>query len=471
MAGAVIIVPPFLKFVAGPLLGPAMLAGAGREAGHRVEVIDMNATFIEERRSNRTGDARFVGDHDRPTVQLRAIQLEFREITAATLPLPAGEAFDDPSQTLPFDHDAVMRAASALANGQTGIWIVELLGHAEPPNIVGVSVLYSGQVLWGLAASIIARRLWPTTVIAWGGPHVTALQDRIEHDVRYGRLIDRFVFGYAERTFVAMLDAAERGSHMPSSATRAGVHAVRAIDDGEIMPLFERLGQYGTPRVTLPAQVSRGCAYGKCRFCTYPAIEGAFRPLYGRSLESTVGLAATMNGAVALKDSLLLPQRLIEVGRVIGGRVTWSGCTKLHPRLDAAFMTELAANGCRTLEFGLETLTPAGQLTIDKHQSPRLFLSTLDAAGEAGISVVVNYITGFPGVSPYDDGVWLDFVRDALSLRPILIAKIELNTFQLERLSPMARDAKSAGVEITAEWAWATVLQWQALPAQHRLAS
>lgn len=39
--------PPLVKYAAGPLLGPAMLAGAAERAGHSVALVDLNARWIE----------------------------------------------------------------------------------------------------------------------------------------------------------------------------------------------------------------------------------------------------------------------------------------------------------------------------------------------------------------------------------------------------------------------------------------
>ncbi len=467
---ALLLVPPFLKYVAGPLLGPSMLAGAGRAAGHRVDIIDLNARFLAYQLPTKTGDPRFVGDHDRPSEDLRTIQRDFRARSAGFLPSPPTELNDDPVQTLPYDHDTLVRAANALADGPDGRWMDEALAAHRDPDVVGVSVLYSGQVLWGLAASILARRRWPGTLVVWGGPHVTALQDRIGEDARYGAVVDRFVFGYAERTFVELLDAVAIGGRLPAEVTPAGVRTRNARDDGSVVPAFTDLALYGTPRVTLPAQASRGCAYGKCRFCTYPAIEGGFRAISDAGLLAVVDEAARIGAAVALKDSLVLPKRLRTVAQAIGGRVSWGACTKLHPSLDRELLFELARGGCATLEFGLETLTPAGQLLIDKKQTPELFLSVLDAAEAARIAVVVNYITGFPGVDPGDDAHWLAFVRGALADRPRLTAKIEHNTFQLERLSPMGRAAVASGLRVTEEWPWTTVLGWERVKEEEAMA-
>lgn len=460
-ARALLVVPPFLKYASGPLLGPAMLAGAAQAAGHSIDILDLNARFLSARLPARQGDPRFVGDHDRASEVLSPIQRAFRASTARFLPAFAGLIGEDPVQTLPFEHAEIVAAAVALAGSAEGAWIAEHLASVAAPDVVGVSVLYSGQVLWGLATSILARRRWPRVPVVWGGPHVTALQDRIAADPAYGAVIDGFVFGYAERTFVAMLDALAGEGRLPAEVCAAGTPSRRARDDGTVVPVFCDLHLYGSPRVTLPVQCSRGCAYGRCRFCTYPAIEGSYRPLSLVPLRSVVVEAARISGNVAVKDSLLLPARLVEVAEIVGGRVPWSACTKLHPALDERLLSSLAGGGCWTLEFGLETLTRTGQLLIDKRQTPDLFLRTLDAADRAGISVVVNYITGFPGVPAEDDAGWLAFVHQALADRPALAAKIEHNRFQLERRSPLGRAPATAGLRVTEEWPWATVLGWE----------
>lgn len=59
------------------------------------------------------------------------------------------------------------------------------LGRLERPDLVGVSVLFSGQVLWGLVVSEVARELWGATPVVWGGTHVTALKPWIEREHSY----------------------------------------------------------------------------------------------------------------------------------------------------------------------------------------------------------------------------------------------------------------------------------------------
>ena len=142
--------------------------------------------------------------------------------------------------------------------------------------------------------------------------------------------------------------------------------------------------------------------------------------------------------------------------------LAWSACTKLAAGVDEPFAGRLASGGCATVEVGLETLTPDGQLLFDKRQTPELFRRVLGSLVGAGISVVVNYITGLPGVDPAEEAHWLAWVRrEVAGVGPL--AKVEHNTFQLERLSPMGKAPDRYGLRVTRTWPWASVMAWELL--------
>ena len=148
---------------------------------------------------------------------------------------------------------------------------------------------------------------------------------------------------------------------------------------------------------------------------------------------------------------------------LIDGRVPWSGCTKLHRRLNFELFTKLAASGCATLEVGVETLSPTAQQLVEKKQALPLLEQVIEAAAATGIGLVANYITGFPGEDLRAELLLLDHVRHLIG-RPGLRARVEHNTFQLERLAPMARNPGRYGVRVLASWPWATVLAWEPAP-------
>lgn len=464
-ARALLVVPPLLKYSAGPLLGPALLVAAARAAGHEADVLDLSIRWIRAHlpSSITASTSTTIGDHDKPGTVLSDIQRDaFVPLLRAQLTEVEHLDGIDAHLTLTCSHDALEDAAERLAASASGAWIRSMLAEHERPDLLGVSVLFSGQVLFGVAVGIIARALWPGVRIIWGGPHVTALQDRIVHDPCFGRAADAFVFGYAERTFVELLDAVARNVPLPSGCVRAGQGQThRAADDAGYAPVFQNLELYGLPRLTLPAQASRGCSYGRCEFCTYPAIEGTYRAIDDATVEPIIQYAFEHDATVAFKDSLVLPQRLTTLATRIRGRVRWSACTKLNPALTVGALRNLAAGGCDTLEIGLETIDVESQKLIGKRQSVALFERTLDAAAEADVGLVINYITGFPGTSSAEERARLAWVRNEVRQRPRLRTVIEHNEFQLERLSPMGRNPEAFGLRVTGEWPWSSVLGYE----------
>lgn len=458
MAFALLIVPPFLKHATGPLLGPAMLAGAATQAGHEAQVVDLNARWITQLlAATPWAPTPFVGDHDRDERLLRVCQARFRETLRAIARrvLVSG----DDLLALRVDHAVVARAAGEFAAAH-GSWVAHELPGGPAPNVVGVSVLYAGQVLWALSVTAVVRSMWPGVPVVWGGAHVTALAEEIARDVRYADAADGFIAGYAEQTFVDLLDALDAGTSWPRECFRAGSGlAPRARDDGRVVPRFEDAPRPHGATLTLPAQRSRGCVYGKCQFCTYPTIEGRFRALDGEPAAAVVAEAVRRGARVSFKDSLLTVPLLNELAEMIHGRVRWSACTKLSRALDAMTLRALAAGGCATLEIGLETLAEDAQLLIRKRQPPRLLLDTLDAMEATGIGVIINYMTGFPGVDPGAEQHGLAVLEEEIAARPGLVVKVEHNRFELERLAPLAH-TPPRGLRVSGSWPWSSVLAW-----------
>lgn len=462
MSRALVVVPPLLKYVAGPLLGPAMLAGAARGAGHDAAVADLNIAYLRERMNlGRIRASRFAGDHDKPSAILGEIQRAFDERLRDLLPDPPDtENVVDHVGAAAFEHDAILAAARSIARSSDGVWIARCLGKYERPDLVGVSVLFGGQVYWALAASLVAKSLWPDVPVIWGGPHVAAVAESITNDAHLGEHVDGFVIGHAERTFVALLGSIERRSPWPQAVFCSGRPAERAGGDGAVVPRFERLEDYGIPRLNIPVQTSRGCAYGKCAFCTYPVVEGTYTESDVDSIEPMIVLAQAKEAILSLKDSLILPDRLREIARRVRGRARWSGCTKIHKALTPNVMADLAASGCVTLEIGLETVDPVMQAAIKKKQHVETFLSVVDAAASAGIALVVNYLTGFPHEDARLALELLHRTHEALANSGATY-KVEHNTFQLERLSPMAARPEEHGLRVARRWPWSSLLDWR----------
>lgn len=464
IARSLVIVPPFLKHFGGPMAGPAYLKGAGERAGHVVDVVDLNRAWIAERISGGHVSGDIKGDHDKPSTELNRLHHDWQALCAAhwTSELDPDD-WERRLVVLYATHQQVLGCAENLAQGEFGAWCVAQMKGRHSPDIVGLSVMFSGQVIAALAVTLVVRRIWPSTKVVWGGAHVTALAEPIGADAAYGHAIDGFVAGYAEKTWVKLLDAVAAGDTWPREVFAAGASHRRAEEDSSVVPAFDLTG-YADGNLTLPVQASRGCAFGKCAFCTYPKIEGTYRKLDIRVLEPVIREAASRRAILSFKDSLLVPSQLKSVAELVAGRVVWSACTKLNVSFDAQTMRQLHVSGLRTLEIGLETLQESSQELIGKQQSLSLFRGFLDAAAAAGVAVVVNYMTGLPGADLDEEQECLNIVREEVASRPSLVARIEHNTFQLEMLSPMGKEPTSYGIQILRTWPWSSLLEFRVVP-------
>lgn len=469
-----VVVPTHLRYISGPLLGPALLRGAATAKGLRVETLDLAvrrwSEFAKAHRIRLTPKGALRGDHDRAFDATHPwCTAEEEQLERFLGPAPSLVSIHSrPAVALPFPFAAIHRAADALLASSDGDWIRRELLRYPRPLVVGVSVLYAGQVVWAHAVTKAVRAIWPGTRVVWGGPHVTALAFLIGLDERYGLAADGFVVGHAEGTWVQVLQSVGSGTKLPPGVGAAGKGVwPRAVALSDVCPEFGDLSHYG-PRLTLPVQTTIGCAYGLCGFCTYAVIEDEVHDLDLGVLDPVLALAQEHSAVIAIKDSLVLPQRLGAIAERVDGRAEWSACTKLNARLNAELLRRLRDSGCRTLEIGVETLVPESQELIDKRQSPDLLLRVLDAAADVGLALVLNYITGFPGEDPEAaQAAMASLAGELAARRPALHSKLEHHVFEMDRLAPLANQTRPRDLRITGAWPWSSVLDWSMAPAGH----
>jgi len=166
---------------------------------------------------------KFVGDHDKPVgpCSLASVEREFMNSHIISA-LKQAPSFMDPKSYLDgissneagrrakygfLTHDQVSEASAILAERQFGCWVKDVLLKQvsnDPPDVIGVSLLHSGQVIPSAAIIKIVRQLWPQTLIVWGGPHISGLgKQALTKDLpKRSFAADAFVTGHAEETFV-----------------------------------------------------------------------------------------------------------------------------------------------------------------------------------------------------------------------------------------------------------------------------
>lgn len=177
-------------------------------------------------------------------------------------------------------------------------------------------------------------------------------------------------------------------------------------------------------------------------------------------------MASNLNASVSVKDSLVTSTRLDAIAKCINGIAPWSACTKLSKRLDLPLLRKAEQAGLKTLEVGLESLLEETQKRVGKVQSPRLFEEFVHGVAQVpNLTLVVNYIVGFPWEDATEAQSKLEEAQMILDTYLGNLGNqrscIELNTFELERLAPMAHFPEAYGIRRVKRWPWASIMEYE----------
>ena len=489
---AVVVVPPLSPSDTNPPLGPYLLKACAERRGLRVDVADLSVRHLNRFKGSQSRSSDYVlGDQDKDRAATHAARDHFRKFSPLvgepTLYLPCSS---DPMLGMHYSFDSVERAVSRACEPTSEYRrLVEedLFAHYPvPPHVLGLSIMGPAQVLMAFVVARLAKRRWPRTQVIAGGSHITLLADQIAQDSRYGGDIGLFMAGHCEVQFAEVVQhVTEKGCLPTGYGIRAGAGRTAVCDRPaqltlggrsrsstslfEYLPSMDRRATllYDTLHVTLPMQLTRGCSFGRCSYCTYPAVEPApdIEPDWARALAAvTQMLRVTGVHRFSFKDSYFTPRNLRSLAHRLceaGLNIEWSATTLLHDALSARMLQELHRSGCRTLEFGLETIDPIGQQVFGKLLDVGMCERVISDATDAGIAVVINQILGWPGQTLASAEGQLAWYRSVQSRSPELI-HASLNMLEVNRGAPMSKDPQKYGIVIKGFSPWAFSADWNA---------
>lgn len=311
---------------------------------------------------------------------------------------------------------------------------------ATEPDVVGFTSLGCNFIATARVAEHIKRRR-PELPVLLGGPHASILDVPILS--RYQQF-DAIVRGEAEPTIGPILDALDRGTGLVSLAgltyrdsgevrrTEAGP----AVSDLDGLPLPDYTA-YPIAELNLPVlrvEAGRGCPFA-CTFCSTATF-------FGRRyrLHSTERLCSELDRLHAAYGTthFALTHDLFTVNKakvhefcdgVQGRGYTWS-CSARMDCVDPALLEHMAAAGCRSIYYGVETGSRRMQELVAKRLDLDLFWPTLESTNAVGIEATTSFITGYPQEQLADQDDTLDLIAEQWRRNP------DQQTIQLHLLTP-----------------------------------
>jgi len=429
-----LIQPPATKAVEPPL-GLAILAGHLRAAGFAVTSLDANlittlALLSPER-------ARLAAGEEPSTRVRRALKqasasLSLVRSAAALASFPRyatalhhlhtllglyggeGERLTlgdyEYTQHSPFAPATLQQ----LANGAVPTLFHDLFAEkvvpeviARTPRIIALSINYRHQLLPAFELAGMLRRALPAAKLVAGGGMITSWQRTLATGSISLPLFDHLIFGPGEEP-LARLAAGGAHDYLLSGSGTA------FTPDFADLPLPD----YLSPRPVLPLAASRGCYWGKCRFC--PEAAAPTHPYRSGSAQEFPDRLLALAAQYGVRDFHLTDNAIpIPVLQALAARQTelhdirWHGFVRFERALlDPALVAGLAASGCTLLQLGLESGSQSVLEQMAKGTNLHEAAQILENLRVAGIASYVYVMTGIPGESAADAALTRSFLLE-----------------------------------------------------------
>ena len=347
---------------------------------------------------------------------------------------------------------------------------------SHQPRLVGLSVLYSGQLSAALCLATLLRQALPAAHLVLGGglgsSWIEALPLAPELEpvlTALSRYFDSVVQGEGEQPLLALCAALDRapeahaGSPPPGCLRRgsAGTLLQTAASTPPRLDSVARgdfsdspLGSYLAPEPVLPLCGSRGCYWSRCTFCPEASRgTGCFQPRTAAELVAEMEQLHQRHGVRCfhLVDDAVPPRVLRGVAaevarRGLGQTLRWYGFARAERALlEPGVARQLRAGGLRMLELGLES---GSDRVLEQHRkgvNSAQCCAALETLHHAGIGTYVYVMFGLPGETEQDARQTADLVTRHAAQIDFLHSSI----FRLTRGTRLEQQAGSFGVRLT----------------------
>jgi len=334
--------------------------------------------------------------------------------------------------------------------------IVPRIVERRPP-ILGFSLMSPTQFIPALTIADLVKRRLPETITVIGGMPIVHSADRIESFGMLASAVDGFAVGDGEETLVELARAVEGGGDLARVPNFVSVRGGRVIRGplrnvpmrGLPTPDFDGfpLDMYFSPELNLPVLASKGCAWGRCRFCTNSDPDASYRARPMRFVvEDIARLQAKYRTDVfsLIDDSISARQAEQFVDGLLerGLKIRWRFRTRAETGYTEDLARRLASAGCRKVYVGVESGSQPVLARMHKGTRLEVVDRVLGDFGKAGIPVHAFCMVGFPQETLEDVAA----TADLIVRRKDAIESILFGDFVLRRRSAAAREPALIGI-------------------------
>jgi hypothetical protein len=282
------------------------------------------------------------------------------------------------------------------------------------PEMVGLSIAFPEQAAESLRLAVKLRRRRKDVHLCFGGPLISLYPDKWFKEGWLFRFADSAVVGDGETAVVELADAIEGRGNLEAVRNLVYLDDRKKVCRNNPEPFCESMDElplpdfdsadlslYFVPRPLYPIMLSRGCYWGRCTFCS-AGWHKKFRQASKDKIRADVKALSLRYGAryIAVADSCMPPSRALDLAAVVAEEnlpVYWYGSLKFEKALlDRSYCRTLSEGGCRSLLLGLESANQRVLDLMNKGFQLEKVPAMLKNLKEADISGELLWFLGFP---------------------------------------------------------------------------
>ena len=346
--------------------------------------------------------------------------------------------------------------------------------EAEEPDVIGISIVLKQQLFSSMTFCAIIKEQFPGIHITIGGNTVTRLRDVLPQTHNMFSLFDTAIMYEGETAFLQLVNAigTDRDfSTIPNLIFKdsTGIHTstITSAEDMSTLPPpdFDGLSleKYFVPDRILPYLSTRGCYWGRCKFCDHgEGYTAGYRAKnIGQIIEDIRHLRDKYQVAhfhfpdESYPPALFkkLTSRLIEADL----QIAWSTHLRFEESLlDDRVWGNAEKSGCKFLHMGFESGSERVLKLMGKATTTEVIQQSLEASSGHGVWNHVMGFFGFPGETFEDAKITVRFLEDNKEH----VHSIGFGTFDLTKYSPVLKNAKKFGVTYNKNPEWDLALDY-----------
>lgn len=294
-------------------------------------------------------------------------------------------------------------------------------------DVVGISIVYHGQVLPALCFAAWLKRRRPDVRIIAGGPFFTVHRDRLVGEPWLFDWLDVICVFEGEKALLGYLDCVDGATKcalVPGLVWRQYGMVINSgtpdpVDVADLpCPNFDGLplDAYHLPERTLPLLASRGC-YWRCAFCTHHYIYGDTYRIRSpaRLAEDMAQLAGRWNCRhIYFADESMSPRLLRHISGALlesDMDIRWGCELRAEKSLTLHDLHLAFRSGCRVFSFGVESTNQRVLDSMGKGIAVCDIERIFNDCYSAGIHAHLMGIIGFPGETEQENDETFDFIE------------------------------------------------------------